>query len=96
MAITPFSKSFNDKAVASFSCVNSTAKNNPKPLTSFICFPFLPFVSKIFFKLSRNIFPSFAEFSQSLSSKITSIAALAVLAARGFPPKVDPCYPGWM
>ena len=66
-AITPFSKSFKDSKFASFSCLNSIAKNNPIPLIYFMCFPFFPFVSKIFFKLSRNSFPIFAEFSQSLS-----------------------------
>jgi hypothetical protein len=40
--ITPFSNNFLDREFAKVSLWNSIAIINPTPLTSLICFPFLP------------------------------------------------------
>ena len=45
---------------------------------------------------SRKILPSLSAFSVRCSSRMTSRAATATLAARGKPPKVEPCSPGLM
>ena len=45
---------------------------------------------------SRNILPSLSAFSVRCSSRITSRAATATFAAKGKPPNVEPCSPGFM
>ena len=90
LASTPFSAIFTHTSHASFPFLGLIimAFNNPFPRTNSII---LESIARI---ASLNIFPSFSARSANFSSLTTSNAAIATLAASGFPPKVEPCSPG--
>ena len=68
------------------------AFNNPLPRTKVI----KGFLWAISFNPFLKIIPKRSAFSANFSSRITSSAAMATAAAIGFPPKVEPCCPGFM
>ena len=70
----------------------STAFSSPRPLTDLM----RGLLSTSSFIASRKRWPSFRAFCAKCSSATTDNASVATTPATGLPPKVDPCWPGWM
>ena len=94
LASNPFFFKFRQtsQAVNPFMGSISTAFSRPFPLTVLTIGLFV-FISSIF---ARKIFPIRWALSARFSSTKTWREAIPTAQARGFPPKVDPCSPGFI
>ena len=95
LASSPLSRSFKQmfQAVSlSSESFITIAFKSPLPRTSLQMLLF----SIYLFSSLLKILPSLSEFSASFSSLTTLNAAMATAAATGFPPNVEPWFPGFI